>query len=106
MSEVEEKYLRARDEITALKRRSDEQEKVITRLKSKLATACLALGPIVDGRCSRKYADEHRPPARGVSSDLPTECCSIKLLVRSDIVMHHILAICRQTARLKGSQAI
>jgi hypothetical protein len=37
MSEVEEKYLRARDEITALKRRSNEQEKVITRLKTKLA---------------------------------------------------------------------
>jgi hypothetical protein len=37
MSEVEEKYLRARDEITALKRRSNDQEKTIMRLKTKLA---------------------------------------------------------------------
>jgi hypothetical protein len=38
----------------------------------------LVHGPVVDSRYARKYADGHRPPARGGSNDLPAGCCSVK----------------------------
>ena len=53
---------------------------------------------------SIKYADEHRPPARGVSSDLPAECCSIKLLVRSDIASYLILAGLKTNGGIEGQR--